>query len=196
MKLIVGLGNPGAKYDGTRHNIGFAVVDRLSRELSDHEVSWEKSEKHKALICRIGDVLLVKPSTFVNESGLAVGSLVVFYKLTPDDVWVIHDDIDLPLGKIRIRQQGGTAGHHGVESIMKTIKSDTFVRFRLGVGRGGESPGTTMHKNFDHRRVIQLVLSRFGRGEAGQMRHLMKHATDAVRTALLEGLDKAMNRFH
>lgn len=196
MKLIVGLGNPGDKYEGTRHNIGFAVVDRLSRELSDHGVLWEKSEKHKALLCRIGDVLLVKPSTFVNESGLAVRSLATLYKLTPEDVWVIHDDIDLPLGKIRIRQMGGTGGHHGIESIITSLKKDAFVRFRLGIGRGKEAPIGTRDKNLHHRSVIQFVLSRFTRHEAGNLKHLVKHGSEAVRIALLEGIDRAMNRFN
>ncbi len=196
MKLVVGLGNPGREYENTRHNVGFLVVDHLARELGIGPVVWENSQKHKALITKIGDVLLVKPITFVNQSGLAVKSLVAFYKLKPTDVWVIHDDIDLPLGKIRIREKGGSAGHNGVASIMNNLKSDQFVRFRLGIGRGMESTGRSQHKNLHRRAVIAFVLSKFGRGEAGTFKHIIKRGTEAVRLALIEGLDHAMNRFN
>lgn len=195
MKLIVGLGNPGPEYQNTRHNIGFMVVDKLARELSPHVVLWQHETKHKALLLKLGDIVLVKPLTFMNNAGLSVGSITTFYKLTPEDVWVIHDDIDLPLGKIRIRQKGGTAGHHGVESIMKVLKSDAFTRFRLGIGRAKEGAGQN-EKNLHHRSVISYVLSKFSQGEAGSLKHLVKHGVLAVRIALTEGIDKAMNRFN
>lgn len=196
MKLIVGLGNPGSEYEKTRHNVGFMVADHLARELGTGPIVWDNSGKHKALITQIGDVVLVKPITFVNNSGLAVKSLVDFYKLAPTDAWVIHDDIDLPIGKIRIREKGGSAGHNGVTSIMRELKSDQFVRFRLGIGRGMESTGRSQHKNLHHRAVIAFVLSKFGQGEGGAFKHLIKHGTEAVRIALTEGLDRAMNRFN
>lgn len=196
MILIVGLGNPGEKYDGTRHNIGFAVVDRLAKEFSDKLVVWEESEKHKSLLFRAGEVTLVKPQTFVNNVGISVGSLVNFFKLEPVDVWVVHDDIDLPLGKIRARSGGGSAGHHGIESIMAHLKTDQFVRFRLGVGRDVVSRGPNVNRKLDHRRVIQFVLSRFRQGEAGEMKHLVKRGAQAVRTAIFDGLDRAMNQYH
>lgn len=196
MKLIIGLGNPGPEHETTRHNIGFMVVDKLARELGITTAIWEKSDKHKALVAKISDVILVKPLTFMNNSGITVKSLVDFYKLTPFDVWVIHDDIDLPLGKIRIREKGGSAGHNGVTSIMTHLKSDDFVRFRLGIGRGKESTGRSENKNLHHRAVIGFVLSHFGRGEAGSLKHLVDHAVKAVQIGLTEGLDKAMNRFN
>lgn len=196
MKLIVGLGNPGGQYESTRHNIGFMVVDKLARELATSAVAWKEDSARKALVTRAGDVILAKPLTFMNNSGLAVGALMRYYKLSPEDLWVIHDDIDLSIGKIRIREKGGTGGHHGIESIVSALKTDAFVRFRLGIGRGKEVVAGTQDKNLHHRAVIDFVLSRFRRSEAGQMKHLVKHATDAVRMALLEGLDKAQNRFH
>src|SRR3989344_7235170 len=103
MKIIVGLGNPGDQYTDTRHNIGFMVVDRISHEFGSHTVGWEKDDTHKAMIAKSGDVILVKPMTYMNKSGPTVKGLVDYYRVTPSDVWVIHDDIDLPLGKIRIR---------------------------------------------------------------------------------------------
>lgn len=196
MKLIVGLGNPGNKFRDTRHNIGFMVVDRLASDLSTSAVVWDQSDRHKALLFRVGELLLVKPQTFMNNSGIPVKSLVDFYRLAPEDAWVIHDDIDLPLGKIRIREKGGSAGHHGVDAIMKVLGTDRFVRFRLGIGRGMESTGRTMDKHWHHRAVISFVLSRFRQGEAGKLKHLVKDGAHTVRVALLEGIDRAMQRFH
>lgn len=196
MKLIVGLGNPGEKYASTRHNIGFMVIDHLSRELGIAAATWAEEEKHQALVARFGDVLLIKPLTFVNNSGASVKGLVNFYKLNPSDVWVIHDDLDLPLGKIRIRQKGGTAGHNGVASIINALKSDAFVRFRLGTGLGKKARKGNTDKNLHRRWVIAFVLSHFQQREAGEFKHLVKSGTEAVRIALTEGLDKAMNRFN
>ena len=196
MKLIVGLGNPGGQYESTRHNIGFMVVDKLARELSATTVTWTDDKERKALVAAAGGVFLAKPLTFMNNSGLAVGALIRYYKLSSEDLWVVHDDIDLPLGKIRIRLRGGTGGHNGIESIIAAIKTDTFVRFRLGIGRGREAPPAERDKNLHHRSVIQFVLSRFTRHEAGDMKNLVKHGTEAVRTALLQGLDKVQNRYH
>lgn len=188
MKLIVGLGNPGAQYANTRHNIGFMVVDKLEKELAQGvPPAWQKDEKKNVLTAKIGEVLLVKPQTFMNKSGFAVRALVDFYKLTPADVWVIHDDIDLSLGKIKIREKGSSAGHNGVESIIKELGTDAFVRFRLGIGKGVD-----MHD----RSVISFVLSRFRQSEAGTFKHLIQHGTEAVQMAILKGLDRAMNRFN
>jgi PTH1 family peptidyl-tRNA hydrolase len=196
MKLIVGLGNPGSEYANTRHNIGYMAVEKLARELATTSVAWREETRHKALTLKVGDVILVKPQTFMNASGVAVKSILAFYKLAPSDVWVIHDDLDLPVGKIRIRTGGASAGHHGIDSLIRELGSDGFVRFRLGVGRGKEAKGKSSKKNFHRRFVIDFVLSRFSQSEAGELRHLVKNAVEAVRTALFKGLDKAMNRFN
>lgn len=196
MKLIVGIGNPGEEYKETRHNIGFLVVDRLARELGATTATFEEDKKYKSLIAHAGDVILVKPLTFVNNTGIAVESVTKYYKLKPSDVWVIHDDIDLPIGKLRIRLRGGSAGHHGIDSLIKHLGTDEFVRFRLGVGRGLEDKKKHTDRHLHHRSVIQFVLSRFTNHEAGELKHLIKHGAEAVRIALLEGLDKAANRFN
>jgi len=188
MKLIVGLGNPGDLYKDTRHNIGFMVIDKLEKELSKGvPPAWQKDEKKNVLTVKIGDMLLAKPQTFMNNSGFAVKALVDFYKLSPSDVWIIHDDMDLPLGKIKIREKGGSAGHNGVQSIIDQIKTDAFIRFRLGIGKEAD----TTHKN-----VISYVLSRFRQSEAGSFKHLIKHGNDAVQMALKKGIEKTMNRFN
>ncbi len=203
MKCIVGLGNPGRQYESTRHNIGFMVVEKLARELSRGEPAWQKDEKKNVLTARIGlpageagDFMLVKPQTFMNKSGFAVRVLMDFYKLTPADIWVVHDDIDLPLGKIKIREKGSSAGHNGVDSIIRELKTDGFVRFRLGIGRGVDTTGRSDNKNKHHRSVISFVLSHFRQSEAGEFKHLIKRGTEAVQLALEKGIDKAMNRFN
>ena len=196
MKLIVGLGNPGSQYENTRHNIGFMVIDRLSQELGVNVPVWDKDEKRNVLTCRMGDVILAKPQTFMNASGFAVKALSDFYQIAPDDVWVIHDDIDLPLGKIRMRVGGASAGHHGVDSIINHLKTDKFVRFRLGIGRGKESTGRYTDKNLHRSAVINFVVSRFRQSEAGEFKHLVKHGVEAVRISLEKGLERAMNRFN
>jgi PTH1 family peptidyl-tRNA hydrolase len=196
MKLIVGLGNPGRSYEGTRHNIGFMVADRLARELGTETLQWKSDVHGKALTTRAGEVMLVKPQLFVNNTGIAVKAVADMYKMPPEDIWVIHDDLDLPLGKIRIRTQGGSAGHNGVTSILTHLGSDRFVRFRLGIGRGKEDVTRGTRRNLHHRSVIAFVLSRFRREEAGSLRHLIAKGTEAVRLALHDGLDRAMQRFN
>lgn len=208
MKLIVGLGNPGSEYQDTRHNIGFMTIDKLAKELTTEVVSWKEHGTGNALVARIGEVLLVKPITFMNNSGIAVSSIMRYYKLSPSDVWVIHDDMDLPIGKIRIRSKGSSGGHRGIDSIITQLKTDAFVRFRLGIGRGklfskGDNDTTDIEKgnagrpqHQRHKWDISFVLSRFTQGEAGTLKHLIKNGTNAVRIALSEGIDKAMLRFN
>jgi PTH1 family peptidyl-tRNA hydrolase len=140
MKLIAGLGNPGKTYRKTRHNIGFVVIDELAgalaRELSFGDVEW-KSERD-ALFARAKyagqSLLLVKPQTFINNSGNAVSAIARFYKIKAQDIWVVYDDIDLPLGELRIRERGSSGGHNGVESIIDALGTNEFPRFRLGTG--------------------------------------------------------------
>lgn len=196
MKLIVGLGNPGEKYVDTRHNVGFMVVDKLAHELGGSDIRWENSEKHKANIAKTGEVILVKPETFMNASGVAVRSIASFYKISSEDVWVVHDDLDLPLGKIRIRVGGASAGHHGIDSIIRELGSDKFVRIRLGIGRGKSGSGIVADRMMPRSSVVNFVLSRFGRSEAGEFKHLVKRGVEAVRIAIFKGVDRAMNRFN
>jgi PTH1 family peptidyl-tRNA hydrolase len=196
MKIVVGLGNPGNEYKDTRHNIGFMVVEKLAKELGTTKPEWIHDKKAQSDICKIGGVLLVKPQTYMNASGQAVSFLKNYYHADISDVWVIHDDIDLPLGKIRIREKGASAGHNGVDSIITLLGSDEFVRFRLGIGRGKEDKTKSTDQQLSHRKVIDFVLSKFTQSEAGDLRKMVKHGAEAVRIALTEGIDKAMNRFN
>lgn len=196
MKIIIGLGNPGDKYKDTRHNVGFMVVEKLAHELGGADIRWERIQKHKAWIAKTGEVILVKPETYMNASGVAAKSIADFYKVKPEDIWVVQDDLDLPLGKIRIRVGGASAGHHGIDSLIRELGSDKFVRIRLGIGRGKSGSSVVADRKLHQSSVVQFVLSRFGRSEAGDMKHLVQHGVEAARVALFKGIDRAMNRFN
>ena len=185
MKLIVGLGNPGRSYHGTRHNVGFAVADQLARR---HEVAFEHGRAN-ALMARVGTgaatLLFVKPLTMMNLSGEAVGALAHFYKIDPSDIIAVADDVNLPLGRLRLRGSGSAGGHNGFRSIIACLGSDMFPRLRVGVGRG------------DPRRdLADHVLARFDPDEAEEVERAIARAADAVETFLAEGIEAAMNRFN
>lgn len=196
MKLIVGLGNPGEKYEKTRHNLGFMVLERFLKDFeSAKNTVWENSSKFKSDIARIEwqpkhgsleKIILAKPKTYMNNSGLAVQLLTTYYKLLTTDVWVIHDDIDLSLSAMKIRFGGASAGHHGVGSIMEKLGTDKFWRFRLGIG---ESEGRL--KN-----VEDYVVGEFAGKEKGKAKDIIKKGAKAIEEALENGLDSAMNRFN
>jgi len=140
MKLIVGLGNPGKKYERTRHNLGFLAVDLIAKQFKANAI-WREEKKFQALIFRplVLDVILIKPQTFVNQSGIAVKKIVDFYKLKPEEVLVIRDDIDLEVGKIKgPYNETGSGGHKGIESISKALMSEKFYQLKIGVGRPPE----------------------------------------------------------
>jgi len=205
MKLIVGLGNPGGKYQYTRHNIGFMVIDNLIAKLNPSttlRVDGERSRTVKtknypfAEVYIFNDLILAKPQTYINNSGLAVSKLASIFKLPTSHLWVVHDDIDLPLGKIRIRMGGASAGHNGVDSIIKALGTDKFLRFRLGIGRGKMEKERTMDQNLHRRWVEKYVLSPFWDDEGGKVRVLIKKAAEAVELAIKEGIEKAMNKYN
>ncbi len=203
MKLIVGLGNPGEKYVSTRHNLGFVIVEHFLKDFqSAKNTVWENSSKFKSEISQIEwqpqhgsleKVILVKPQTYMNNSGLAVQLITSYYKLLTTDVWVIHDDIDLPLGNMKIRFGGASAGHHGVESIMRTLATDKFWRFRMGTGLKNQKLNI---KNQKLKNVEDYVLGNFVGQEKGKLKHLIKRGVKAIETALEDDLEVAMNRFN
>jgi len=135
MKLIIGLGNPGKKYENTRHNVGFRVVDQLSREVKAPDFVLDKKFEAEVSETKIGEdrVILVKPQTFMNLSGKTVSKLAGFYKIESQNVWVVADELDLPLGVIRIRDNNKTSTHNGVKNIIETLGTSEFARFRLGI---------------------------------------------------------------
>jgi PTH1 family peptidyl-tRNA hydrolase len=185
VQAIVGLGNPGPEYRGTRHNVGFAVLDRLAREV----VVLSERQQGKALIARSRlpdtqqQLLLVKPLTYMNRSGAAVGRLVVDHDLCNDELLVVHDDLDLDLGRLRLRQGGSSAGHRGVQSIIDVLGTRDFPRLRCGIGPSGEGD------------VIDYVLSPFAPSEEPQVEAMQKMAVEAALTFVEHGLCSAMNKY-
>lgn len=200
MKLIVGLGNPGSKHEKTRHNLGFMVVDAVFKDYATPKDYFREEKKFQAEIAEITwqpkkgkaeKVILLKPLTFMNGSGLAVSSIAKFYKIDPKDIWIIHDEVDLPLGGMKIRFGGASAGHKGVESIIESLGTDKFWRFRVGIGAQREKIQTKKVKAIDN-----YVLGEFSEGEKGKAREIIKKGKKAIEDALEEGLEKAMNRFN
>lgn len=184
--LVVGLGNPGPKYEWTRHNVGFLVVD----ELAERANLPVQKLKFKALTntALIGgqSVLLMKPTTYMNLSGEAVGQAARFYKLPPERVLVISDDVALPQGKLRIRRSGSAGGHNGLKNIIAHLGSDQFPRVKVGVG-GKPHPDSDM---------ADWVLSKFTGPDKTAMEQTIHRAADAVTCLLAQGVDKAMASFN
>ncbi|MES1256524.1 MAG: aminoacyl-tRNA hydrolase [Acidobacteriota bacterium] len=195
MKAIVGLGNPGPKYAGTRHNIGFAVADELARRAAIEFVSAPAD----ALVARRrrsgaagtglesgpgGEVLLAKPLTFMNNSGQAIGDLLRYFKIDVADLLVVVDEVQLPLGRLRVRTRGSAGGHNGLKSTIAHVGED-FARLRIGVGRG------------DSRRdLADHVLARFDTGEAAEVERIIARAADAAEMFVTAGVAAMMNTFN
>ena len=186
MKLIVGLGNPGIEYQFTWHNLGFLAVDRIAGQWGAAVVNRRgRALTGKARIAGV-EALLAKPETYMNLSGLAVRSLVEELEVDPaNDLLVVHDDLDLPLGTIRVRTRGGAGGHHGMESIIGALGAQDFVRIRLGI-----SPG---HKVGDG---ALYVLSPVKKPQYETVDQALDAAAEAVKVTLTEGVSAAMNRFN
>lgn len=193
MKLIVGLGNPGDKYQGVRHNLGFAVLDEFARQCTMYNVQFTIDQKFKSEIAKAGDLIFVKPQTYMNNSGLTVRLLTTYYKLPSTNIIVVHDDLDLPLGKIKVRMGGAAAGHHGVESITAELGTDKFIRVRLGIGNLRTQSGE--HKG-QHISAEKFVLEPFIHSEKSKVKHMLKAAVKALEILLEKGLEKAQNQFN
>jgi len=200
MKLIVGLGNPGLKHEKTRHNLGFMVVDALFKNYASPKDSFKEEKKFKAEIAGLSwqpkkgkteKVVLAKPLTFMNGSGLSVYLISRFYKIGPSDIWIIHDEVDLPLGAMKIRFGGSSAGHKGVSSIIESLKTDKFWRFRMGIGTQKEKVSGKKLKPID-----DFVLGGFGESERGKAREIIRRGVKAIEAALEKGMEQAMNRFN
>jgi len=186
-KLIVGLGNPGAKYAATRHNVGWMALDAFARK---HNVTIDKNGFHGVYgEMRWGPsaekVILLKPMTFMNLSGRAIAPAVHFYKIAPTDLFVIYDDLDLPPGKLRIREKGSAGGHNGMKSTIQELGSQEFARLRLGIGR--PDPGWE---------VPDWVLAPFGADDAATIAQVLPRAVEAIEAFLTEGALKAGTKFN
>jgi PTH1 family peptidyl-tRNA hydrolase len=183
--LLVGLGNPGRQYASTRHNIGFKVIDHLAARL---ETIFSRVQLRSLVTdarYQGRRVLLVKPQTYMNESGVAVGALIKFYKIPLSNLLVAHDDVDLPFGTLRLRPGGGSAGQKGIASIQSRLGTQDFPRLRMGVGR---PPGSKL--------AAAYVLQNFTRDEIEFLPPLLDHAAEAALTFVVDGLERAMTRYN
>ncbi len=190
MILIVGLGNPGKKHEKTRHNIGFRAVDEIAanfqfpifnfQSIFNAQISKKTFENQK--------IILAKPQTFMNLSGRTIKILNAKYKIQDTNLWVVHDDIDLPSGKIRISKGRGAAGHKGVESIIGELKTKNFIRFRVGI-----KPQKIENRK---QKIEAFVLQRFSKDEEKIVKEVIKRIIEAIEMALKEGIEKAMSKYN
>ena len=184
IRLVAGLGNPGSEYAATRHNIGFMVVDQLAAQFGS---TWEKSvpqAREDALSAKCGAVLLIKPMSFMNRSGYPLFAVAQFYKIEPQQILIVLDDLALPLGRLRLRARGGPGGHNGLESIIVQFGTEEIPRLRVGIGQAPREG------------YVDYVLSRFFDEEKPLVRSTIGRAVDAVKCAIDNGLVSAMNTFN
>jgi PTH1 family peptidyl-tRNA hydrolase len=181
IRLVAGLGNPGAEYASTRHNIGFMVADQLAAQFGS---TWEKSTKWDALLAKCGDVFLTKPMSHMNRSGYPLLAIAQFYKIDPPEILVVLDDMALPLGRLRMRLGGGSGGHNGLESVIVQFATGEIPRLRIGIG---EAPAEGS---------VDYVLSRFFEEEKPIVRSTIDRAAAAVKCAIDNDLISAMNIFN
>jgi peptidyl-tRNA hydrolase, PTH1 family len=184
-RLIVGLGNPGLEYRDTRHNIGFMVVDELARRFG---VTFNEEKRWHGLAAKLSSGWLLKPMTYMNDSGRSVRALGQFYKISPAETLAIYDDVDLPLGRLRIRLSGSAGGHNGIKSMISSLGTEAFPRFKLGIAAEKGRPSGD--------KLVNHVLGKFGHEDAPTLHLVIQSAADAVISALQNGLDAAMNKFN
>jgi peptidyl-tRNA hydrolase, PTH1 family len=181
IRLVAGLGNPGPEYERTRHNIGFMVVDRVAADLGSR---WERNAKWGAFFAKSESTLLVRPMTYMNRSGHPLAAVAQFYKILPNEMLIVLDDLDLPLGRLRLRFGGGTGGHNGLDSIITTVGTDDIPRLRIGIGAAPQFG------------AVDYVLGRFFEEEMPAVEKAVARAAEAVKCAIDKGLLSAMNTFN
>jgi PTH1 family peptidyl-tRNA hydrolase len=181
IRLVAGLGNPGPEYVVTRHNIGFMVVDQFAAQFGS---TWERSGKWDTLSTKCGPVLLIKPLSFMNHSGYPLFAVAQFYKVAPQEILIVLDDLALPLGRLRLRARGGPGGHNGLESIIVQFGTEEIPRLRIGIGAAPREG------------LVDYVLSRFFEEEKPLVRSTIDRAVEAVKCAVDNGLVSAMNNFN
>jgi len=186
-QLIVGLGNPEPKYDKTRHNIGFDAVDALARR---GQISWSENRRFQGWFgegtgFKGNKLRLLKPLTYMNRSGQAIRAVMDWYKLPPDTILIIYDDMDLPVGRLRLRLSGSAGGHNGMKSAIAHLGTQNFPRLRIGIGKSSQDKGTISH-----------VLGKFSAQETESISKILELVVDSVELALKEGVEKAMSLYN
>ncbi len=184
-RLIVGLGNPGETYRDTRHNIGFMVLDEIAKRMG---AAFHEEKRWSGMVAKFTGGYLLKPLTFMNDSGRAVQSVGHFYKASPAQTLVVYDDVDLPLGRLRFRTSGSAAGHNGIRSLISSLGSDEFPRLKVGIAPTDGRPAGE--------RMVGHVLGKFRAEELPALQAVIQRAADAVLSAVDRGLETAMNVFN
>ncbi|MFC5454343.1 aminoacyl-tRNA hydrolase [Prosthecobacter fluviatilis] len=184
-RLIVGLGNPGETYRDTRHNIGFMVLDEIARRLG---AAFREEKRWAGMVAKFAGGYLLKPLTFMNDSGRSVQSVGHFYKATPEQTLVVYDDVDLPLGRLRFRTNGSAAGHNGIRSLISSLGTQEFPRLKVGISPADGRPAGD--------RMVGHVLGKFRPEEQAELQTVIQRAADAVLSAVDRGLETAMNVFN
>ncbi len=182
IRLVVGLGNPGREYLDTRHNVGFMIVERLVAAGSE---TWSTERRWDCRVARAGATWFIKPQTYMNLSGRAVARVAAFHRIPPEEILVVHDDVSLPLGRIRFRASGSAGGHNGIKSIIAELGTDSFARLKVGID--GNRPREDLSG---------YVLGKFSPGEAEILEKTLQESCGAVECALDSGVASAMNRFN
>ncbi len=190
-QLIVGLGNPGKEYEGTRHNIGFEIIDQIAQRWNITPILHKKFQGWFAEASSVNQqkLRLLKPSTYMNLSGQSIRAVIDWYKLPPTTVLIVYDDLDLPLGKIRLRLSGSAGGHNGMKSAISHLGTQDFPRLRIGIG-SARSPETPNKDTVSH------VLGKFAVSETATITEVVQGAADAVEVSLKQGVEKAMNLYN
>ena len=187
MFLIVGLGNPGEEYENTKHNIGREIAEKCAKKCGVDGFDFDK--KSNALVAQVKiekeKTIFALPETFMNKSGLAVSALAKFYKVKPAQIFAVHDDIDLPVGKIKVSFARSSAGHKGVEHIIKNLKTNEFYRLRVGIGQKKKT-----------KQAMEIVLKKFSAKEADEIKKVIKKTCDAIICAISESPQKAMTIYN
>ncbi len=191
--VIAGLGNPGSRYAETRHNAGFLLLDLLASEAAPH-ARWKSQFKGELLSADFagGPVLLLKPQTYMNLSGESVQECLAFHKISPDKLVVVHDEIDIPFGQLRMKKGGGAGGHNGIKSVQEMLSTPDFLRLRIGVGRPPNAPdGSPSEQD-----VSSHVLSAFSKSEKQELSTFLARGISALESLLKGGLSEAQRLFH
>ncbi len=185
MKLVVGLGNPGLKYTGTRHNFGFMVIDELVRRYAANLTAGSFSALSGTIRLGCDKVIVLQPQTYMNSSGRSVAPAASYYRIEPEDILVVYDELALPLGQIRIRAKGSAGGHNGMKSIISSLGTEEFPRLRLGIDRPEDAS-----------RIVDYVLANFTKKEIATVEQVVSAAADAVETWVTQGTVQAMSKYN
>ena len=183
--LLVGLGNPGIKYEKNRHNIGFCLIDYFTGQINSEDYIDKFNSKYTLVRLNDNKIHIIKPQTYMNRSGVSVKNCKDFYKIAPDNIIVVYDDMDLALGSLKIKSSGGSAGHNGIKSLIDEIGSNNFVRIRIGIG-----------KPLNKENVNNYVLSNFKKDEFEALSRIKNRIEEIIKDIIFEGIIFAMNKFN